>query len=166
MKLKLKYVEVIMDFFLNKMVNEWSVKSGKPLDEAIVDVAKYYDMDVHLVEANVRNAPMSSALTQSEIERELGVTRQNVSQILKRGLRKVYQYVKKVNSDFTDFEVACYISQMMNVDKSQNEMIKFFKLFPSDIKKLIKNAGIVQCTMRTRELIKDEEELSAMSEML
>ncbi len=148
-----------MDFFLNKIVNKWSVESGKRVDAAIVDVAKYYDMDVDSVEANTRNAPMRSALTQSEIERELGVTRQNVSQILKRGLRKIYYYVKRINPDYTDFEVACYISQMMNVDKSQNAMIKFFKLFPKDIKILIKKSGIDQCTMRAQELIKEDEKL-------
>ena len=148
-----------MDFYLNKIVNAWSNESGKSVDAAIGDVAKYYDMDVNILEANVRNAPMISALTQSEIERELSVTRQNVSQILKRGLRKIYHWVKRINPDYTDFEVACYISQMMNVDKSQNEMIKFFKLFPKDIKILIKKSGIDQCTMRAQERIKKDEKI-------
>jgi DNA-binding CsgD family transcriptional regulator len=70
----------------------------------------------------------------SEIAKEIGVSRQAVSNTLKRGLKKLYLTVKKENKT-GPFETAVGIAIGLNVDDSEYK--KFFKLFPPDIRKEI-----------------------------
>lgn len=70
----------------------------------------------------------------AEIAKELGISRQAVSNTLKRGLKKLYMELKKENK--TDpFETATSLAIGLNVDDSEYK--KFFKLFPPDIRKEI-----------------------------
>lgn len=70
------------------------------------------------------NKPMSGA----EIAKELGVTRQAVSNTLKRTLDKLHKAVKKDHPEFDNFDAAVSIMEFLDVEES--ETAKFFKLFP------------------------------------
>jgi hypothetical protein len=152
---------------------------GNPItvDQAILDVANTYDeLSVEDVERmlrfstlgkSVRIAPIDVPLSGTEIADELKVKRQNISQILKRALRKAFHFIKRSDPSMTPFEIACYLGMMFRVDRSELEMKKFFKLFPPDIKKLIQKSGMGQCRVKDQEQIRNEEErIQAMSELL
>lgn len=79
--------------------------------------------------------PMSG----SEIADVLDCSRMAVSQTLKRGFKKVYFLLRKTNRHLDSFEVAVTMSQIFRVSiDNDKEMIKFFNLFPNEIKKEIK----------------------------
>ena len=80
------------------------------------------------------------AKTGAEIAKELGISRQAVSQTLKRAMAKVYVETKKVEKGWGPFEVAAAMSIMFNVDEV--EMSKFFKLFPPKIRKEIEDDAV------------------------
>ena len=78
--------------------------------------------------------PMSG----TEIAKKLGITRQAVSNTLKRSMAKAYQAMKK--EDKTEpFETAVnmMIGLGINLNADKMEIKKFFKLFPPDIRKAI-----------------------------
>jgi len=70
-----------------------------------------------------------------DIAQKLGITRQAVSNTLKRALKKIFIEFKKLEPEWNDFETAVAMSQMLKV--GSDEMSKFFKMFPPDIKKRI-----------------------------
>lgn len=75
----------------------------------------------------------------TDVAKELGVTRMAVSQSLKRSLKKIYYMLKKSNRHLDPFEIAVIMSQLLCVSLDcENEVNKFFNLFPVDIKREIK----------------------------
>ena len=77
-----------------------------------------------------------------EIADEFGTTRQNVSRILKDALAKFYLKVKILNKEMTPFEVATCMMEMLGVNqRDQNEISKFFTLFPPKLKSEIERDG-------------------------
>jgi predicted DNA-binding protein YlxM (UPF0122 family) len=70
----------------------------------------------------------------SEIATELGITRQAVYNILKRALKNYYKEFQKQNKDLSPFDVICVMMKMLNVPNNEKEIIKYFNLFPYDIK--------------------------------
>jgi hypothetical protein len=168
---------------IETIVTEWMdecKERGNPIsvNRAILDVANTYDeLSVGDVERmlrfhpeygkSIRFAPIDVPLSGTEISEELKVKRQNVSQILKRALRKAFYYYKKQDSNMTPFEIACYLATMFRVDTSSLEMRKFFNLFPPDVRELIEESGMEQCRAKDREQIRNEKEnIQAMSELL
>ena len=167
---------------IETIVTEWMdecKERGNPItiDRAILDVAHTYDeLTVDDVERmlrftpygkSIRITPIDVPLSGSEIEEELKVSRQNISQILKRALRKAFYFIKKQDSSMSPFEIACYLAMMFKVDRSSLEMRKFFNLFPPDVKELIEESGMEQCRAKDREQIRNEKEnIQAMSELL
>ena len=78
-------------------------------------------------------------LSGAEVADVLGISRMAVSQTLKRGLKKIYYFLKKRNRHLDPFEIAVLMAEILCVAKdSDSEMNKFFNLFPSDIKEEIK----------------------------
>lgn len=75
--------------------------------------------------------------TGAEIARELGISRQAVSNTLKRGLEKTFKTLKKENKDMDAFEVAIGMAEGLQVEDHN----KFFRLFPPAIRKEIEEAG-------------------------
>ena len=71
---------------------------------------------------------------QEELEKPF--TRMAVSNILKRAMRKMFVGFRRSNRDWNAFEVAVALSIGLKVDKSDLE--NFFKLFPPDIRRKIK----------------------------
>jgi len=67
-----------------------------------------------------------------EIASELGITRQAVSNTLKRALGKAYNNAKELWSEESPFEVATNLSIMFGV--KDDDVSKFFKLFPINIR--------------------------------
>lgn len=78
--------------------------------------------------------------TGAEIAKELGITRQAVSNTLKRAMAKVYAETRKLEKGWTPFEVAAAMSIIFNVEEI--EIAKFFKLFPPKIRKEIENDAL------------------------
>lgn len=79
------------------------------------------------------------SMSGTEISKELDVSRMAVSQALKRSLKKVYFLLKKYNRHLDSFDIAVTMSQIFKVSlDNDKEMIKFFNLFPPEIKKEIK----------------------------
>jgi predicted DNA-binding protein YlxM (UPF0122 family) len=73
----------------------------------------------------------------AEIARQMGITRQAVSNTLKRAMKKVYNETNRLNPDNGPFQSAIQIMKMLEVDKSE-DVNKFFHLFPPDIRSEIK----------------------------
>jgi len=85
-----------------------------------------------------RNIVSDKPLTGAEIARELNITRQAVSNNLKRAMTKVYDEIKRSEKSWGPFETATAMSQMFGVEQdSAEELKKFFKLFPPKIRKEI-----------------------------
>jgi DNA-binding CsgD family transcriptional regulator len=77
---------------------------------------------------------ISEQMSGAEIAKELGISRQAVSNTLKRAMKKVYIETRKLEK-WSPFEAAVAMSQMFNQD--EQDMKKFFRLFPPDIRKEI-----------------------------
>ncbi len=75
------------------------------------------------------------SMTGAEIAKELGITRQAVSNTLKRAMKKMFIAMKKENPTMSDFDVAVSLQVGLGVDDV--DVKKFFKLFPPDIRKKI-----------------------------
>jgi predicted DNA-binding protein YlxM (UPF0122 family) len=74
--------------------------------------------------------------TGAEIAQEMGITRQAVSQTLKRALKKVYIETRKLDKGWDAFETAVVLSQMFDVGE-EDDLSKFIRLFPPEIRKEI-----------------------------
>uniref|UniRef100_A0A6M3JWI6 Putative sigma-70 region domain containing protein n=1 Tax=viral metagenome TaxID=1070528 RepID=A0A6M3JWI6_9ZZZZ len=77
---------------------------------------------------------ITEQMSGTEIAKELGVTRQAVSNILKRALKKFFIEVSRLEPEYDAFEVATTMAMMFN---AEGEIDKFYKLFPPDIRKKI-----------------------------
>lgn len=96
-------------------------------------------MGIEMIDENVERRCMDG----NEIAEELGITRQAVSNTLKRAMTKVYNEVRKIYPGWSPFERATIMSQMFQKDKdSPEELRKFFKLFPPKIRKEIENDAV------------------------
>jgi predicted DNA-binding protein YlxM (UPF0122 family) len=73
----------------------------------------------------------------AKIAREMGITRQAVSNTLKRAMKKVYNETRRINPELTPFSAAAMMLKMFEVDEA-NEVNKFFHLFPPYIREEIK----------------------------
>ena len=71
-----------------------------------------------------------------QISKKLGITRQAVSQSIKRGMEKCYNAVGEMNEDQSPFQIACHLMAMFNVNEEE-ETKKFIKLFPPHTRRLI-----------------------------
>lgn len=69
------------------------------------------------------------------------ITRQAVSNTLKRAMDKVFTAMKKANPDMDDFEIAASLAAGWGAANTVAEMQKFFKLFPPKIRKEIEAAA-------------------------
>jgi DNA-binding transcriptional regulator LsrR (DeoR family) len=70
----------------------------------------------------------------SDIAKELGISRQAVSNTLKRAMKKAFVEAKKIE-DWDAFETAVAMSVMFG--QGETDLKKFFRLFPPDIRKEI-----------------------------
>lgn len=75
--------------------------------------------------------------TGEEIAKEIGITRQAVSQHLKRAVKKFYIETEKIDSTWGPFDIAVNMSIMLNI--GENDLKKFLSLFPSTLKKKIED---------------------------
>ena len=81
-------------------------------------------------------------MTGEEIAQNLGISRQAVSNSLKRGMKKLFLEFKKRNRLLNDFEIAMKVLEYLGVlDGDSDEVRKDFNLFPPDIKERIKIAA-------------------------
>lgn len=76
------------------------------------------------------------AMNGEEIAKELEITRQSVSSVLKIAMKKVFLKTAQLDKEWTPFQVATVMSQMFKVSQAE-DLKKFFNLFPSDIRSLI-----------------------------
>lgn len=81
------------------------------------------DSDLYFVES----------LNGTEIASELKVSAPYVSQTLKSALSKVYKLLKKENK-LSPFESICLMMYLFKINECDCDIIKFYKLFPSNIK--------------------------------
>lgn len=70
----------------------------------------------------------------SMIAEKLGVTRQAVSNVLKRAMRKFYLETRKIDPEWGPFETSCAMLRMLNVGNTMEEVKKFYLLFPKEIR--------------------------------
>jgi predicted transcriptional regulator len=75
----------------------------------------------------------------AEIAKDLGISRQAVSNTLKRAMKKAFIEAKKIE-DWSAFETAVAMSVMFGQDET--DLKKFFRLFPPDIRKEIEADAI------------------------
>jgi hypothetical protein len=86
------------------------------------------------MENNYFTVPMDG----SEIAQHFGVTRQNVSQTLKRAMAKFYKEVGLLHPEMKPFQRALLMMDMFDIGEKE-DVNKFFHLFPPKIKNEIKN---------------------------
>lgn len=88
----------------------------------------------------------------SAISIELGVTRQAVSNVLKRAMKKFYKEARKVDKTWGPFDCSCAMMRMLHVGGNEEEIKKFYNLFPPDIRKEIEADALENhCTAKMRE---------------
>lgn len=81
---------------------------------------------------------ISEQLTGAEIAKEMGITRQAVSNTLKRAMKKMFNEFQKIDKSWDAFEVAVAMAQGFgDLTNDEVEMKKFFRLFPPDLKRKI-----------------------------
>lgn len=90
--------------------------------------------DYIIKEEDTKKTNIFEGMTGAEIGKELGITRQAVSNTLKRAMKKLFIEMKK-EMDGTDFEVA--VNLMVGLGVEDMDVTNFFKLFPPDIRKKI-----------------------------
>lgn len=74
-----------------------------------------------------------------DIAYELGTSKQNVSQILKRAMRKIYNNSKKVLDDcWNPLEGLYLCSLVCNINNNEKDLRAFYNDFPDDIQAEIK----------------------------
>lgn len=111
------------------------------VEQSDFDMDKLFEQDSIIGKSIITDKPMTGA----EIARELNITRQAVSNNLKRAMTKVYAEVSKSEKSWGPFEVATAMSQMFGVDQdSPEELKKFFKLFTPKIRKEIEQDAFQQ----------------------
>jgi len=90
-----------------------------------------------------------------EISVRLGITRQAVSNTLKRAMAKMYIAIRRENSGITPFQIA---SQMVSILKvhSDEEVKKMYSLFPPNLRSIIEKDALKYYKEVT--IIKDEDE--------
>ncbi len=126
-------------------------KYFKEVDESEFNINTMFEQDTILGPNIVSDKPMTGA----EIARELKITRQAVSNNLKRAMTKVYDSVMKQEKSWGPFETATAMSQMFGVDQdSSEELKKFFKLFPPKIRKQIEQDAFKQLGPATQKKLK------------
>lgn len=85
----------------------------------------------------------------SEIAKELGVTRQSVSNILKKAMKKVYLKAKEMEPLLSPFEISCTLLNILNVGHTQEEVKSFYNLFPLDIRNEIEKDALENHVSKT-----------------
>lgn len=78
----------------------------------------------------------SNGMTGEEIAKELSTTKQNVSNTLRRGLRKLYRGYEELEKNWTPFTIASNIAQSLHIN-TMTEMKKFIRMFPQELRKEI-----------------------------
>lgn len=95
------------------------------------------------------------ALDGSEIAKELKVTRQAISNVLKRAMEKFYIKTKQLDTSWDPFEVSCAMLRMLGVANNTEDIKKFYNLFPPQIRNEIEACALEKhCSARTKERIK------------
>jgi DNA-binding transcriptional regulator LsrR (DeoR family) len=93
----------------------------------------------------------------SEIANELGVTRQSVSNILKKAMKKIYIQARKMEPHSSPFEVSCSLLSLLNVGHTSEEVKSFYNLFPVDIRNEIEKDALENHVSKTfREKIEND----------
>ena len=81
---------------------------------------------------------LTENLSGAEIAKNLGISRQAVSNTLKRAMAKMHKGFKKLDNTWNDFDAAVAMSQgFSDLISDEVELKKFFKLFPPDLRKKI-----------------------------
>ena len=81
---------------------------------------------------------MSRAMTGSEIARELNISRQAVSQSLKRGLTKMYITLRENGITESPTETMVCLQSFFDV-KQEDDVQQFIELFPQKIQREVKD---------------------------
>jgi DNA-binding transcriptional regulator LsrR (DeoR family) len=77
------------------------------------------------------------AMSGSEISRSLGITRQAVSQALKRAMKKVYVGLQEQNITENPTETVLFMREWFGIT-DEEDIEQFFDLFPSEIQEEIR----------------------------
>jgi len=99
----------------------------------------------HFIDSEIEEMTMDMLFEQSgnpmtgaAIAKELNITRQAVSNTLKRALDKAFIEAKKMDKTWSNFDAAVVLSQIFGVEQdSEEELKKFFKLFKPATRKMI-----------------------------
>lgn len=81
-------------------------------------------------------------LNGAEIAEQLGMSRQSVSNILKRAMRKFYIQARKFDKTWGPFETSCAMMRMLRIDNNEEEIKKFYMLFPPDVRNEIEKDAL------------------------
>jgi len=73
----------------------------------------------------------------SNIAKSMGISRQAVSQTLRRGLKKFYYGVQSLDTSWPPFQVAAVMAKMLQQDQSVKDLKAFINMLPKDIQKIV-----------------------------
>jgi len=72
------------------------------------------------------------------IAQELGISRQAVSNSLKRGMKKCYKYVRRTWPELSPLAASVFLMKWIDsigsIDFDDNEITKFNRLYPRDVR--------------------------------
>jgi hypothetical protein len=76
----------------------------------------------------------------SDIARELGITRQGVSQTLKSGMRKLYKEIIRTKIAESPFDAICAMMCCFGLHRAQHDdIVDFLYLLPNDVRRELQN---------------------------
>jgi len=81
--------------------------------------------------------PSSGDEKLSNIAKSMGISRQAVSQTLRRGLKKFYYGVQELDTSWTPFQVATVMAKMLHQDQSVKDLKAFINMLPRDIQNIV-----------------------------
>lgn len=86
-----------------------------------------------------------------DIADEIGTSRQNVSNIIKRAMRKLFKQYRQAFPDLSDFEVCVLAMEDFGIEINT----KNYNCFPPDIKNLVEESALSWATENNYKLLID-----------
>jgi len=75
-------------------------------------------------------------MTIQEIANEINTTKQNVNQILKRAMRKIFWKAHEINKEWSPIEILYGLSRLFNIQQ-EKDFKRFYYDFPKDVRDFV-----------------------------
>jgi predicted DNA-binding protein YlxM (UPF0122 family) len=104
----------------------------------VVSTKEGYTLMIDLEGEEVLAYETNCHMNAGEIADNLNITKNAISQILRRSIKKVYNTIRKNDKYITTFDIIRLMVDMFNI-KEENEYRAFYKMLPVTVKENLKN---------------------------